>query len=134
MHGGRGRDRLRADVPALSTSVVQTWLRAPNSEAPMILTTAFLSLALLTLLAGTMADLFGRRRFLLVGLVGLTVSNVLGLLLLDTPKAFAVADILNAVFGVMVLPAAVAIVTLTFEPAVRPFAYGILSESRERRW
>ncbi len=110
----------------LSTSVVQTWLRAPNSEAPMILTTAFLTLALLTLLVGALADFFGRRRFLLLGLVGLTVSNVLCLFLLDAPRTFAVADILNAVFGVMVLPAAVAIVTLTFEPSIRPFAYGML--------
>ena len=37
-----------------------------------------------------------------------------------------VADMMNAVSGVLVLPAAVAIVTLTFEKALRPFAYGIL--------
>jgi len=110
----------------LSTSAIQTWLRAPNSQAPMILTVAFLVLALFTLLVGTLGDLFGRRRLLLIGLVGLTASNALGLLLLDAPRTFAIADLFNTFFGVMVLPAAVAIVTLTFEPAIRPFAYGIL--------
>jgi MFS family permease len=110
----------------LSTSAIQTGLRAQNSMAPMVFAVAFLLLALLTLLAGTAADLFGRRLFLLLGLVGLTVSNVLGLMWLDTPKAFAIADTLNAISGVMVLPAAIAIVTLTFEPSLRPFAYGVL--------
>lgn len=110
----------------LSTTFVQTSLRAPNSPAPMILATAFLVLALYTLLAGTSADIFGRRLFLLLGLAGLTLSNILGLVWLETPRAFVVADALNAFCGVMVLPAAVAIVTLTFEPAVRPFAYGVL--------
>ena len=77
-------------------------------------------------MTGTLTDLFGRRLFLLVGLVGLNVSNLLGLLWLGTPRLFAIADTLNAISGVIVLPAAVAIVTLTFEPALRPFAYGLL--------
>jgi len=110
----------------LSTSVIQTGLRAPNSPAPMVFAAAFLLLALFTLLAGSSADIFGRRRFLLIGLLGLTVSNLLALIWLDAPRAFAVADTLNAVFGVIVLPASIAIVTLTFEAALRPFAYGIL--------
>ena len=110
----------------LSTSVIQTSLRAQNSQAPVFLSIAFLMLALFTLLTGTLADLFGRRLFLLVGLVGLNVSNLLGVLWLGTPRLFAIADTLNAISGVIVLPAAVAIVTLTFEPALRPFAYGIL--------
>ena len=92
----------------------------------MFLAIAFLLLALFTLLAGTSADLFGRRLLLLAGLGGLTLSNVLGLLWLESPRAFALADTLNAISGVIVLPAAIAIVTLTFEPGLRPFAYGIL--------
>ena len=110
----------------LSSSLIQAGLRAESSPAPMLLAIAFLLLALFTLLAGTSADLFGRRRLLLAGLVGLAVSNVLGMIWLDVPQAFAVADVLNAVAGVIVLPAAIAIVTLEFEPGLRPFAYGIL--------
>jgi len=110
----------------LSTSLIQTSLRAPNSPAPLILAAAFLVLALITLLAGTSADLFGRRKFLVVGLVGVAVSNLLGLVWLGIPHLFVFADLLTTVFGVIVLPAAIAIVTLAFEPAVRPFAYGVL--------
>ena len=110
----------------LSSSVIQAGLRAENSPAPMFLAIAFLLLALFTLLAGTSADLFGRRLLLLAGLVGLTLSNVLGLLWMESPRAFAFADTLNAISGVIVLPAAIAIVTLTFESGLRPFAYGLL--------
>jgi MFS family permease len=110
----------------LSTSVIQAGLRSQTSMAPMAFAIAALVLALITLLAGTTADLFGRRLLLMAGLVGLMASNVLGLFWLDTPKWFAIADSLNAVSGVIVLPAAVAIVTLAFEPALRPFAYAVL--------
>lgn len=109
----------------LSTSFIQAGLRTPDSQVPMIFSVAFLILAVLTLIAGTSADLFGRRLFLLLGLGGLMLSNVLGLFLLHTPQ-FVLIDILNTITGVVVLPTAVAIVTLTFEPVVRPLAYGIL--------
>lgn len=110
----------------LSTSVIQAGLRAPNSPAPLTFAVAFLVLALITLLAGTSADLFGRRLFLVLGLAGLTVSNVFGLIWLDTPRLFVFADLANAVCGVIVLPAAIALVTVAFEPGLRPFAYGVL--------
>jgi len=109
----------------LSTSFVQTGPRTPDSGVPMFFAVAFLLLALVTLIAGATADLFGRRLFLLLGLGGLMLSNLLSWLWLSTPQ-FVYADILNAICGVVVLPAAVAIVTLTFEPVVRPLAYGIL--------
>lgn len=110
----------------LSTSLIQTSLRAPGSPAPLILAVAFLVLALITLLAGTSADLLGRRKFLVIGLAGVTVANGLGMFWLDDLRSFILADVLTTVFGVIVLPAAVAIVSLAFEPALRPFAYGIL--------
>lgn len=110
----------------LSTSLIQAALRAPNSPAPLVLAAAFLVLALITLLAGAAADLFGRRLFLVMGLAGSAVSNVLGLSWLDTPRLFVFADLLTSVSGVIVLPAAIAIVTLVFEPGLRPFAYGVL--------
>jgi MFS transporter, DHA2 family, multidrug resistance protein len=111
---------------SLSTGVVEASLRAQDSPAPMILAIGFLLLALMTLVGGSFADIFGRRRFLLVGLVGLTLSNLLGLAWLGTPKLFVLADLLNAVSGVLVLPAAVAIVSLTYGPALRPFAFAVL--------
>jgi MFS transporter, DHA2 family, multidrug resistance protein len=108
----------------LSTSFVQAGLRTPDSGVPMFFAVMYLLLALVTLIAGATADLFGRRLFLLLGMGGLMVSNLLSWLWLGSPQ-FVYADILNAISGVVVLPAAIAIVTLTFEPVVRPLAYGI---------
>ena len=109
----------------LSTSFVQTGLRTPDSQAPMTFAFLFLILAMITLIAGLSADLLGRRLFLLLGLGGLMLSNVLGMFWLNSPQ-FVITDILNAITGVIVLPTAIAIVTLTFEPMVLPLAYGIL--------
>jgi MFS family permease len=111
---------------SLSTGAVEATLRAQDSPAPMFFAIGFLLLALITLIGGSFADMFGRRRLLLIGLAGLTLSNVLGLAWLHTPKLFVIADLLNAVSGVLVLPAAVAIVTLAYGQALRPFAYAIL--------
>jgi MFS family permease len=111
---------------SLSTGAVEATLRAQDSPAPMFFAIGFLLLALITLIGGSFADMFGRRRFLLIGLAGLTLSNVLGLAWLQTPKLFVIADVLNTVSGVLVLPAAVAIVTLAYGQALRPFAYAIL--------
>ena len=111
---------------SLSTGAVEATLRAQDSPAPMFFAIGFLLLALITLIGGSFADTFGRRRLLLIGLAGLTLSNVLGLAWLQTPKLFVIADVLNTVSGVLVLPAAVAIVTLAYGRALRPFAYAIL--------
>lgn len=111
---------------SLSGQVVQLGLRSPDSPAPWPLAAGILVLALITLLAGAFADLLGRRRFLVTGLVALTASNLLGLVLLRSPSQFVVADLLNTLAGAIVLPASVAIVTLASEPEVRPLAYGIL--------
>lgn len=110
----------------LSISLVQIGLRAQASPAPLVLAAGMLVVALITLIAGASADLFGRRRFLVLGLVGLTLSNVLGMAWLHTPQLFLIADLINTVSGVTVLPVAIALVTLAFGPALRPFAYGLL--------
>ncbi len=110
---------------SLSTPEIQNQLRAPDSHAPLYVATGFLSLAVITLIAGTSGDLFGRRLFLLLGVIGVTLSNVLGFFTVGTVY-FPQIDAFNTLTTALVLPMAIAIVTLTFEPHVRPFAYGML--------
>lgn len=110
----------------LSTSVIQTGLRAPNSSAPLMMATAFLVLAVLTLAIGSLADAVGRRIVLRVGLAGLTLANAAAMVALHQPGWFAVADTLTTTFGAIVLPASMAIVTLAFAEDLRPFAYGVM--------
>ncbi len=110
---------------SLGTDEIQSQLRTPASNAPMYVALVYLVLAVLTLVAGTTGDLFGRKLMLIVGLIGVTLSNVVGALTLGTPF-FVAADVLNSISSVMVVPMTVAIVTLAFKPMVRPFAYGML--------
>lgn len=109
----------------LSTPAIQSRLRQPDSSAPLIVGLGFLTLAVLTLVAGTSGDLFGRKRILVAGLTGLVVSNLLAMVALGVPL-FVLADVLSTAFAVLIIPMAVAIVTQVFAPPLRPFAYGIL--------
>lgn len=109
----------------LSSPEIQSHLRLPDTRAPMYVAVAFLTLAVLTLIAGTTGDLFGRKSVLVTGLVGLSAANLLAALTLGTPQ-FLLADALSVVAAILVIPMCVAVVTTVFEPAIRPFAYGAL--------
>ena len=109
----------------LSTSEIQSELRTPGSHAPMYVAVGFLVLAMLTLVAGTSGDLFGRKRVMVIGLVGLTLANLFGALTLGTPL-FVVTDILAAITVVVVLPMCIATITILYPLIVRPLAYGML--------
>jgi MFS family permease len=91
----------------------------------LAMVTSGLELAVLTLVAGTSGDLFGRKRVMLVGLTGLTLANLFGALTLGTPQ-FVVTDVVAAITVIAVMPMCVAIITLTFPLAVRPLAYAML--------
>lgn len=109
----------------LASPEIQSQLRLPETRAPMYVAAAFLILAVLTLIAGTTGDLFGRKLVLVTGLVGLSAANLLAAFTLGTPQ-FVLADALSVVTAILVIPMCVAVVTTVFEPAIRPFAYGTL--------
>jgi MFS family permease len=67
------------------------------------------------LFGGALGDLFGRRRFLLIGSVGFVVT---GLLTAAAPSqaTFVAGRVLMGLFSALVLPLAVAILRVTFPP------------------
>ncbi len=91
----------------------------------MVIAMGYLILAVLTLIVGTSGDLFGRKRVLVVGLVGLTLANLIGAFTLGSPL-FVLTDLVGTITVIAVLPMCSAIVTLIYPPFVRPLAYGIL--------
>jgi MFS family permease len=109
----------------LSSPEIQNELRTPSSHAPMYIAVGFLILAVLTLVAGTSGDLFGRKLVMLVGLVGLTLANLFGGLTLGTPL-FVVTDLIAAITVIAVLPMCVAIITVVYPLTVRPLAYAMM--------
>jgi len=110
----------------LSSPEIQNRLRIPGSHAPMVIAMGYLILAVLTLIVGTSGDLFGRKRVLVVGLVGLTLANLIGAFTIGSPL-FVLTDLVGTITVIAVLPMCSAIVTLIYPPFVRPLAYGILA-------
>ncbi|MFD2414887.1 MFS transporter [Amycolatopsis pigmentata] len=79
----------------------------------------------LLLLGGRIADFFGRRRMLIVGLVGFAVASALGGLAANTTM-LVLARILQGAFAAVLSPAALSLVTVTFtEPRERARAFGV---------
>jgi len=79
----------------------------------------------LLLLGGRVADYLGRKRALLVGLVGFAAASALGGLATNGAMLFG-ARALQGVFGALLAPAALALLTVTFtEPRERAKAFGV---------
>src|SRR5215467_9564451 len=79
----------------------------------------------LLLLGGRLSDLVGRRRMLIIGLVGFAAASALG----GAATSFAVLVIgrgAQGAFGAMLAPAALSTLTVTFtDPAERGKAFGV---------
>jgi len=79
----------------------------------------------LLLLGGRLSDLVGRRRMLIIGLVGFGAASALG----GAATSFAVLVIgrgLQGAFGALLAPAALSTLTVTFtDPAERGKAFGV---------
>jgi EmrB/QacA subfamily drug resistance transporter len=83
-----------------------------------------LTLSALLILAGALADAYGRRRLFVIGLTGFGVSSVLcGLA--PSMEALIGARVLQGVFGALLVPTSLAIISSTFEGPERGRAFGI---------
>ena len=103
LHTRHGDNRAELAFLTLSTPEIQNELRTPGSHAPMYIAAGYLIFAVLTLIAGTTGDMFGRKRVMVVGLVGLHFANLAGALILGKPL-FVVTDVLASICVVAVLP------------------------------
>jgi EmrB/QacA subfamily drug resistance transporter len=82
------------------------------------------TLAALLILAGALADYFGRRRVFAIGLVGFGITSVLcGLA--PTLELLVVFRILQGVSGALLVPGSIAIITALFDGPARSRAFGI---------
>ncbi|MEX0869284.1 MAG: MFS transporter [Nitriliruptoraceae bacterium] len=82
-----------------------------------------LALASLMLLAGSLADRFGRRRIFTLGIVWFTVASLL-CAVAPTPLLLIVARVLQGIGGALLTPGSLAILQATFATADRARAVG----------
>ena len=81
-------------------------------------------LAALLIIAGALADFYGRRRIFLIGLAGFGVTSVLcGLA--PTLELLVLFRILQGAAGALLVPGSLSIITSTFEGPARAKAFGV---------
>ena len=132
--GDHGGDRRRPADGRLDTTIVnialpsaQKALGFGNDNRQWIITAYSLAFGGLLLLGGRLSDLLGRRRTLLIGLLGFAVASAIG----GASTGFVMlvaARTLQGVFAAILAPAALSTLNVTFtEPKEQGKAFGIYS-------
>src|SRR5271166_5730482 len=116
---------LDATIENIALPSAQRDLGFSNADRQWVVTAYSLAFGGLLLLGGRLSDLLGRRRMLIIGLVGFAAASALG----GAATSFAVLVIARGAqgaFGALLAPAALSTLTTTFtDPADRGKAFGV---------
>ena len=116
---------LDATIVNIALPSAQKALGFSTADRQWVVTAYTLGFGGLLLVGGRLSDLIGRRRMLLIGLVGFAGASALG----GASTGFAMLVIARAIqgaFGAALAPAALATLTVTFtDPAERGKAFGV---------
>ncbi len=116
---------LDATVVNIALPSAQEALQFSNDQRQWVITAYALAFGSLLLLGGRIGDLFGRKRAFVVGLGGFAGASALGGLA-QSFEVLVAARALQGVFGALLAPAALSILTTTFtDPAERGKAFGV---------
>ncbi len=126
---------LGSSIVFLDTTIVNVALKTIGEQLPAsivgvlegesyIVNGYLLTLSALLILAGALADAYGRRRLFVIGLAGFGASSVLcGVA--PSMELLIGGRIVQGVFGALLVPTSLAIITATFEGPERGRAFGI---------
>lgn len=116
---------LDATIVNIALPSAQADLHFSDESRQWIVTAYALAFGSLLLLGGRIGDLFGRKWVFVAGLVGFAVASALGGIA-DSFGLLVAARALQGVFGALLAPAALSLLTTTFtDPAERNKAFGI---------
>jgi EmrB/QacA subfamily drug resistance transporter len=97
-----------------------------DANQQWVITAYTLAFGSLLLLGGRIGDFMGRKRIFIIGLAGFAGASALGGIASNQELLFA-ARALQGVFGALLAPAALAIISVTFTvPAERAKAFGVI--------
>ena len=100
-------------------------LHFSNADRQWIVTAYSLAFGSLLLLGGRIGDIIGRKRTLIIGLVGFAGASAIGGFSVDFPM-LVIARTVQGAFGALLAPSVLALLTVTFsDPAERGKAFGI---------
>src|SRR6478736_3058777 len=116
---------LDATIVNIALPSAQADLGFSDNDRQWVVTAYALAFGSLLLLGGRLADMFGRRRMFLIGLVGFAVASALG----GAAQSFELlvgARALQGAFAAVLAPAALSVLTTTFTiPKERARAFGV---------
>jgi EmrB/QacA subfamily drug resistance transporter len=116
---------LDATIVTIALPSAQQDLGFSDGDRQWVVTAYALAFGSLLLFGGRLADLFGRKRIFLIGLVGFAAASAMG----GAAASFeilVVARALQGAFGAVLAPAALSLLTTTFtDPKERAKAFGI---------
>jgi EmrB/QacA subfamily drug resistance transporter len=116
---------LDATIVNIAMPSAQEALNITQADRQWIVTAYTLAFGGLLLLGGRIADYAGRKRVLLIGLAGFALASALGGVAQNGAMLFA-ARALQGVFGALLAPAALSLITVTFtEVKERAKAFGV---------
>ena len=116
---------LDATVVNIALPSAQESLGFSNDQRQWVITAYALAFGSLLLLGGRIGDLFGRKRVLIVGLGGFAAASALGGFA-ESFEVLVAARALQGVFGALLAPAALSLLTTTFmDPEERAKAFGV---------
>jgi EmrB/QacA subfamily drug resistance transporter len=116
---------LDASIVTIALPSAQSALHISVANRQWVITAYTLAFGGLLLLGGRIADFGGRKRMFTVGLVGFAAASALGGLATDQAMLFG-ARALQGAFAALMAPAALSILTITFQadPKERAKAFG----------
>jgi EmrB/QacA subfamily drug resistance transporter len=116
---------LDATITNIALPHAQADLGIAQSNAQWVLTAYTLTFGGLLLLGGRIADYWGRKRTFVTGIIGFAIASALGGLAQNGETLFA-ARALQGVFGALLAPASLALLTVLFTDAKeRAKAFGV---------
>src|SRR5580658_7842343 len=116
---------LDATVVNIALPTAQHDLAFSNADRQWVVTAYSLAFGGLLLLGGRLSDMLGRKRMLIIGMVGFAAASALGGAAIGFGMLLAGRAIQGA-FGAMLAPAALSTLTVTFtNPAERGKAFGV---------
>src|ERR1700692_2142782 len=116
---------LDGTIVNIALPTAQHDLRFSNADRQWIVTAYSLAFGSLLLLGGRIGDVVGRKRALVIGLVGFAVASAIGGSSVDFAM-LVIARTVQGAFGALLAPSVLALLTTTFtDPAERGQAFGI---------
>jgi len=116
---------LDASIVNIALPSAQTDLGISNADRQWVITAYTLAFGGLLLLGGRIADYTGRKRTFIIGLLGFAAASAIGGIAQSSGQLFT-ARALQGGFAALMAPAALSIVTVTFQdPKERAKAFGV---------